>query len=44
LKLSGIGLVIDAPVDLLELGRQTVQTRAQNYLQKYKILERIKIE
>ena len=43
LKLPGIGLDIDTPEDLLELGRQSVQTRAQNYLQKYKILERIKI-
>lgn len=42
-KLFGIGLDIDTPEDLLELGRQSVQTRAQNYLQKYKILERIKI-
>ena len=40
-KLHGIGLDIDTPEDLLELCRQPERTRAQVYLRKQKILERL---
>ena len=40
-KLHGIGLDIDTPEDLLELCRLPERTRAQEYLHKQKILERL---
>ena len=40
-KLPGLGLDIDTPEDLLELSRQTVRTRAQEYLLKRNIVERL---
>jgi len=40
-KLPGIGLDIDTPEDLLELCRQPIRTRAQEYLQKIRIIERL---
>jgi 2-phospho-L-lactate guanylyltransferase len=40
-KLPGIGLDIDTPDDLLELCRQPIRTRAQEYLQKQSICERL---
>jgi 2-phospho-L-lactate guanylyltransferase len=41
LKLHGIGLDIDTPEDLIELCRLPERTRAQVYLRKQKILERL---
>ena len=43
-KLTGLGLDIDTPEDLLVLSRQTVCTRAQEYLRKKKIMERLNNE
>jgi 2-phospho-L-lactate guanylyltransferase len=43
-KLPGLGLDIDTPEDLLVLSRQTVCTRAQEYLRKKKIMERLNNE
>ena len=43
-KLTGLGLDIDTPEDLLVLSRQTVCTRAQEYLRKKKIMERLSNE
>jgi 2-phospho-L-lactate guanylyltransferase len=40
-KLPGLGLDIDTPEDLLKLSRQTVCTRAQEYLLKKNIVERL---
>ena len=40
-KLPGIGLDIDTPEDLLELCRKPERTRAQEYLRKHNILERL---
>ena len=40
-KLPGLGLDIDTPEDLLKLSRQTVSTRAQEYLLKKNIVERL---
>ncbi len=40
-KLTGLGLDIDTPEDLLVLSRQTVCTRAQEYLRKKNIVERL---
>ena len=40
-KLHGIGLDIDTPEDLMELCRLPERTRAQVYLRKQKILERL---
>ena len=44
LKLPGLGLDIDTPKDLLKLSRQTVCTRAQEYLLKKNIVERLNNE
>lgn len=41
LKLHGIGLDIDTPEDLLELCLEPERTRAQEYLRKQNILERL---
>ena len=43
-KLTGLGLDIDTPEDLLVLSRQTVCTRAQEYLLKKNIVERLNNE
>ena len=43
-KLPGLGLDIDTPKDLLKLSRQTVCTRAQEYLLKKNIVERLNNE
>ena len=43
-KLTGLGLDIDTPKDLLKLSRQTVCTRAQEYLLKKNIVERLNNE
>ena len=43
-KLTGLGLDIDTPEDLLVLSRQTVCTRTQEYLRKKKIMERLNNE
>lgn len=40
-KLPGIGLDIDTPEDLMELCRQPLQTRAQEYLENHKISQRL---
>ena len=42
-KLPGIGLDIDKPEDLAELCRQPLKTKTQEYLQKNKIGQRLKM-
>jgi 2-phospho-L-lactate guanylyltransferase (CobY/MobA/RfbA family) len=42
-KLPGIGLDIDKPEDLVELCRQPLKTKTQEYLQNNRIRQRLKI-